>query len=185
MIRKFSLVVVLVVALAGSLLAQPTDRLGKYAYASDEFIRAVNVSAYAIGDLFSSSTSRFLTFANVVKAKGSSGDVVAIEICIDTPAVAKVNFTLFSDTTSITLPADNAPLKITYLNSAYLVARIDTIKVSQIDSAGVVYKWFSLVSPFICKSNSTNLYGLLSMGAAYTPKTLGYVRVGLWIRRNQ
>ena len=153
-------------------------RAGQTVTVTQSFIRPNNATAYAAGDVVTTSAtadvSVLIPFAGMARNPGGGG-VIESALFIDSVAAAtKPDLELYLfDTQNITLEADNVAWAITDANIMFCVGVIPFATgafktagangVIAVNSVGLAYN---------CASSSTSLYGILIARNAYTPAAL-------------
>jgi hypothetical protein len=150
---------------------------------SATFARPNNNTAYTAKDVVSDSTSTptVLTFTNIARVNGGSGNIVKGRIFIDSAtAMLGATFRLHLYHTAPTAIADNSPFALLYANRDKRIGFIDfpatTTEGTGSDSSASL--WVDLPLAFKCASDSRNLYGILELTATGAVPTANH---NIWV----
>ena len=158
---------------------------GKMLFASTNFTRPANTTAYTAKDALANSTSAptVLSFANAVRVSGGTGYVVSARInTSQTICVARFRLHLFR--TTPTAINDNAAYTLLDANFAVRLGYIDfpAMQTEGTGSTAANSQNATVRLPIVC--GATTLFGLLESLDAFTPASAQTFKVELVVEAN-
>lgn len=136
------------------------------------FTRPSDTTAYAAQDVVCNSTSSpsLITFVNAGRYPGSSGLIVSARHMKSSTATTGASYRLHLYRVAPTAINDNAQFAMLYANRVNRIGFIDFthgIAGTGSDCTNALSTFVNL--PFLCDAAGSNLFGILTVTAAYTP----------------
>lgn len=131
--------------------------------------RPANTTQYAAGDVVGQDPAANLVFAECASLNGGGGAILGVRVVDSIAPATKADLELWIFDEAPAAVADNAAFAPTDAEMLHLVGVIDLTGTPVVAGANCTYEVRGLRIPFVCKSDSRNLYGVLVERGTYTP----------------
>lgn len=150
------------------------------------FERDSNATQYTAGDIMRgrvSATGGAFLVISAGSGNVRTGNIIGTGLFSDTANVASASFRVryYKDTTDLysadgfQLPADNAAFTSSYALSKYFIGEDSLIFLKYGTGGGSGYQTTGRKMPFVLDAGKTNIYAIILVDAAYTPKNRGKI----------
>lgn len=136
---------------------------------TDTIVRPANTTAYAAGDVISTTGGEILEFTGMAARNGASGLITTAHLIINTNQATDLVADLILFDTTLTVVADNAAMVATDGEAVTYCGVIQFTTPVDLGANNVAYTVTGLNLRYVCTASSTSIFGLLVARNAYTP----------------
>lgn len=148
------------------------DVSGQSSVVAYSFTRPSDTTAYSANDTVSNATgtATIITFSNVARENGGSGQIVKVRIMTD-QSTNTSTYRLHLYHTAPTMISDNSPFTLLWANRTSRIGTIDlgSMRTEGTGSNAAYAQNITDLLEFVCASGDRNIYGILETLVAFTP----------------
>ncbi len=146
--------------------------------------RPANTTAYAAGDVISTTGGAVIAFTGAHLDNGGSGLIIAAHLIVSTNEAADLVADLVLFDATVTAVADNSPMVDSDAEAVTYIGTVPFTTPTDLGANNVAYTVTGLNLPYVCGASSTSIFGLLVARNAYTPASAAVFTLRLGVQLN-